>query len=465
MAEPPWQSPDIVRYLADFDLRLDELLPEQVAMFVAARNLATVVEGLEVPIASSAQEAGETNLIEQETDEFVERTAYHSLFFDSRLPADEMDVRTICSVEDLPRIFPTAWLLEETQPDLFYAKLAGQELLVPQWQSPTQDARESHQEIRDHELLEAPVNPQTAKPHAYVLLDTSHSMKDRDRRGVVARGLSLAFLLHGYHQRARLHLRPFTARLGELSSGASRNDLRAIAQRTIGLPHAGQTRIQAALEQAVFDIRQEGACRRASIMLITDGISRITEKPLADEKLHTFLLGDLLEDANNAGTIHTLKDWSATFHRLWTNRFAEILAPELVDLEAAGQLLRQTLAEIGSNPSDDQTARLRRLYDNLASLVEEFRRTLDEAAMPPEVRALEQLLGDVKQRVPRVTEKLPVAPESNAESRWLSFDLFSLNRFGSTFSTSAIWAFIKRLVQRILQRARRTLRRCLRIEP
>lgn len=462
----PWQSPDVVHYVADFGLSLSELVPEQVSMFIAARNLASVIEGLEVPIASQSDEASETNLVEHETEEVVEMTAYHSLFLDSRLPADEMDVSSIRSVEDLPRIFPTQWLLEEAQPDLFYAKLAGQELLVPQWQQPTQDARESSQEIQERELLEEQANPRAAKQHAYVLLDTSRSMKDRDRRGTIARGLTLAFLLHGYQQRARLNLRPFTARLDELSSGAGRNDLRAIVQRTIDLPNAGQTRIQAALEQAVVDIRKTGPCRRASIMLITDGISRITMNPLGDEKLHTFLLGDLLENTKTAGTINTLKEWSSTFHRLWTNRFAEILAPTLSDLEATGLLLQRMLEEIGANPSDEQTARLRRLYDNLASLVEQFRSTLHGAAVPPEVRALEKLLGDVKQRVPRVTERRPAASEPNAaRSRTLSFELFGSSSLGEAFRGLAFWEFFKQLAQRVWLWTRRTLRRWLGIEP
>lgn len=461
----PWQTPDIVQYVAEFGLNLGELQPEHVAMFVAARNLAPVVEGLEVPIATETNEAGETNLLERETDEVVEQTAYESLYVDSRLPADEMDVSTIRSVEDLPRIFPTQWLLEEAQPDLFYSKLAGQELLVPEWQRPTQDAHDSHQEVLERELLEAQANPQSAKQHAYVLLDTSRSMKDRDRRGTVARGLVLAFLLQGYGQRARLHLRPFTARLGELSSGAGRDDLRMITQRTIGLPNAGQTRIQAALEQAVADIRQTGPCRRASIMLITDGISRITTKPLDEERLHTFLLGDLLENTKTAGTINTLRAWSTTFHRLWTNRFAEILAPMLADLEAAGWLLRRRLEELGESPTDDQVAELRRLHDNLAALVEEFRSTLHGASVPPEVHDLENLLGEVKHRVPRVTEKAPALAEPTAaEGRSLSFELFSASRLGGLFHGAAFWAFVKQLLQRAWQRIRRTLRRWLRIE-
>jgi len=459
----PWQMPDIVQYVAEFGLSLGGLQPEQVAMFVAARNLAPVIEGLEVPSATETNEAGETNLVERDTNEVVAQTAYRRFYVDSRLPADEMDVSTIRSVEDLPRIFPTQWLLEEAQPDLFYAKLAGQELLVPEWQRPTQDARESSQEVWERELLEAQANPQSAKQHAYVLLDTSRSMKDRDRRGTVARGLVLAFLLQGYSQRARLHLRPFTARLGELSSGTGRDDLRTIAQRAIGLPNAGQTRIQTALEQAVDDIRQAGPCRRASILLITDGISRITTKPFDEERLHTFLLGDLLENTKTAGTINTLREWSTTFHRLWTNRFAEILAPLLADLEATGWLLRRMVDGLGDNPTDEQVAELRRLHDNLAALIAEFRSTLHGASVPPEVHDLEKLLGAVKQRVPRVTEPAPAEPNA-AEGHSLSFELFAPSSLGNLLHSDAFWAFVKRLLQRAWQRIRRTLRRWLRIE-
>lgn len=463
-----WPLPDIVGYVGEFGLSLEELRPEQVAMFIVARNVGPFVEGLEVPVATEANPAGETTLVENETENVVEHTAFQRMYLDSRLPTDEMDVSVIRSVEDLPRIFPTQWLLEEARPELFYAKLAGQELLVPEWQRPTEETQDSYDETQERELLEAQGNPQSAKQHAYVLLDTSRSMSDRDRRGTVARGLSLAFLLLGFQQRARLNLRPFTAKLGELSSGAGRDALCTIAQRTIELPNAGQTRIQAALEQAVLDIRQTGPCRRASIMLITDGISRITKKPLADEKLHTFLLGDLLEDARTTGTIRTLKAWSTSFHRVWTNRFAEVLAPTLADLSATGQLLQRLLEEIGDAPSASQAACLRRLHDTLAALLRQFKASQgEEAADSPELHALDDLLKDAAPQVAKATEKVPIPADQpqSAEGGSLSIELFGTNSLSEAFKTFGLWKFFWRLLARACRWAWGRLKRVLCIMP
>lgn len=460
---------DIVRYVAEFDLPLDELKPEQVAMFVAARNVASSVDEMEVRVATEPQAEGDLTLVERVTDQMLDQTAYYDACVDWRLPTDEMDVSMVHSVEDLPRIFPTQWLLEETRPELFYAKLAERELLVPQWQRPTDAPRDADAEVQDRELVEEQAIADTPKQHAYVLLDTSRTMNDHDRRGTVARGLALAFLLKGYQQRAQLNLRPFTAYVGELSSGKNKDDFRVLTRRVIGLPNAGQTRIQNALEQAVLDIRRAGPCQRAEIMLITDGLSRIAKNPLRQEQLHTFLLGDLFEDQRTAGTIDTLKAWSTTFHRIWINRFAEILAPTLRDLEAAGQLLQALVEEANEPGSESAAGSLRRVYDNVAFLVREFKRTLGKRApLPAEVQALEAMLQDAKQ----LLAQRPEPPASPGESQAAMAGRVPASEMWMTRGSAQpgaepfdLWKYLCACLARTWQWTRRSLRRLVRLEP
>ena len=300
-----YESYDLVRYLGLFDLDLGQVTSEQVSMFVAARSVAEYVEDMAIPIATRPKPDEESTVREIETELPMALTGYVSDPVGGEMPSNDMDVTTIQSAEQLARIFPTQWLLEDVCPDAFYAKVAQRELLMPEWQRPTQNPEDSYDDSYDHERIEDQALPDTPKQHAYLLLDTSRTMCDHDRRGPVARGLALAFLLKGHQQRSQLNFRPFTDQAADLSSGTSREDFGKIVRRVIDIPNAGQTRIQKALEQAVDDVRNAGPCLRADVMLISDGISRLTENPFRDEHLHTFLVADLMAEDESTGIIRT----------------------------------------------------------------------------------------------------------------------------------------------------------------
>ena len=402
---------DLIGYLAEFDLTLADLTAEQVSMFVAARNVAGYVKGLDAPVGSRRREGEEAALEVHQADKTVDLSTYDTEALQIHLPSDGMEVSPIRGVEDLSRIFPVQWLLEELQPDLFYAKLAQRELLMPEWQRPAPGA-DFEEEAPDRQRVDDEAAAESAKQHAYVLLDVSSTMQDRDRRGIVARGLALEFLRHGQKQGAWLNLRPFAVEVGTLSSGEGADAFRTITRRIIELPNLGQTRIQAALDQAVLDIRGAGPCRGASIILVTDGISRLLRNPLADEKLHTFILGDLFEDTDESGTITTLKQWSETFHHIWQNRCAEIVAPTLHDCQTAARLLEETLRQYRENPSPAAAARLDRLLKNVKYLVSEYRRRLGKrASVPAEVRLLDGSLIAAERTFQQAIDQSPAAAE------------------------------------------------------
>ncbi|NUQ65857.1 MAG: VWA domain-containing protein [Pirellulales bacterium] len=453
----------IVRYLADFGWTLADVPAGRIAMLVAARNAAPYVEGLEIPIASQADALTGPALAEQETRELEELTAYCDRWLVSRLPTDEMDVSQAESIEDLPRIFPTQWLLEEIQPAMFYSKFAGTELLMPVWQRPTRAPQDAADSVHRRDLVETSAPADVSKQHAYVLLDTSRTMNDHDRRGSVARGLALAFLLNGRHQRARLNLRPFTSGVGDLSSGTTKEDLQAIAERVLGLPNSGQTRIQAALEQAVADIRQSGPCLRADILLITDGISRLSEKPLGEERLHTFLLGDMREGEGQAGTVATLREWSVSFHRIWTNRFAEILGPTLEDIEAAQEALDRLIDSYHDGPSAAVRSGLDRALENVRCLLREYRRSLGKVSpVPSEAADLEARLREAEQVIGAMPAAASVAEQeaSACDSLQLSLAPVSSGPGDMPAHARGLWAWLRRIAVRAWQR---TIRQCRRL--
>lgn len=184
-----------------------------------------------------------------------------------------------------------------------------------------------------------------------------------------------------------------------------------MTRTVIGLANAGQTRIQTALEQAVRDIRSEGPCLGASILLITDGISRLGQCPLADETLHTFILGDLFEGRSEAGTIATLKEWSDTFHRIWLARFAEFLAPTWSDCRAAAAVLEKAVEDGGADGPGPELARHERLLENVKFLVREFRRSLDKTSpLPAELPELEKRLANLEVMFRVIGAKASPAP-------------------------------------------------------
>lgn len=452
------ESCDLVQYLALFGLDLGAIQPEQVAMFLAARGAASYVEDLQIPIAARSQPDDVLSLRQLETDEAASLTGYSSELVGGQLPSDDMEVTTIRGTDQLARIFPTQWLLEEVCPDAFYAKVAQRELLMPDWREPTDDPRDSDSDSPDHELVEERAAADRPRQHAYLLLDTSGTMNDHDRRGTVARGLALAFLLKGRQQRSRLNFRPFTGQVDELSSGSTKEEFHAIARRVIEVANSGQTRIQTALERAVRDIRKEGPCLRADVMLITDGISRLTENPFGEENLHTFLIGDLMAEDKSMEIVHLLREWSRTFRCVWLSRYKDLLRPALGDIQAADRQL-QALAERASGATEDEAARLHRMLENVKFLIAQWKQAAGrKAPVPAELRAIEEGLAATAGRLPPAPASPGESGVQGAGGRRLAVPSApaSGEEACAAGGSSVLWQMIRRLLaalRRLLRRA------------
>lgn len=451
---------NLVRYLAEFDLALGDLLPPQLAMFLAARNAAALVEDLEVPMGEAVRADGDATLVQRAHRPQLEPTVHASASLERDLPTDTMDVGYAWSIEDVPRIFPLQWLWEEVEPAWFYTKLAQHELLLPRWRQVERLPEPAPSDAAGCQATGQRATAQFTRQHAYVLLDTSSTMQDHDRRGTVARGLALAFLRKGYRDGAHLNLRPFAAEVGQRLSGDSRADFSAIVRRVITVPNAGQTRIQAALERAVQDLQNVGACRGAQIMLITDGISRLGRNPLCGEALHTFILGDLFEEEGEDSTLHTLRRWSRTFRRIWTSRFAELLAPTWDDCRAASAALERLLEAYRSQPG--QKPALARVVRNVRFLLEQFRRSAAGLGLAPEVASMEARLESVEHLLAEGEDSPPVAAgpvagspagagptsrgdreaEAGRPTGWAAGGWSFVHR-------SSVWRWLRRWVQRL----------------
>ncbi len=222
-------------------------------------------------------------------------------------------------------------------------------------------------------------------------------------------GPALAFLLKGRQRRSRLNFRPFTGQVDELSSGSTKEEFHAIVRRVIEVANSGQTRIQTAARAGRPRHTQEGPCLRADVMLITDGISRLTENPFREENLHTFLIGDLMAEDKSMEIVHLLREWSRTFRCVWLSRYKDLLRPALGDIQAADRQL-QALAERATQATEDEAARLHRMLENVKFLIAQWKQAAGrKAPVPAELRAIEEGLAATAGR-------LPPAPASPGES-------------------------------------------------
>ena len=194
------------------------------------------------------------------------------------------------------------------------------------------------------------------------------------------------------------------------------------------------------------------------IALVTDGISRLTQNPLHDEELHTFVLGDLSDEERAGGTVAVLKQWSDTFRRIWKTWFGQLLAPRWDDCQAAAALLAQRLRD--RSPAGSDAATLRRLLKNVRHLLQEHKRSLDrEAPAPPNAQALEEVLNEAEQALSQDGDAATAQPDGQrpvSGARRRVFRLSAAAPSGEADSGMSFWAF---LAHWVVQLCRRLLRR------
>jgi hypothetical protein len=414
-------------------------------MFIAERNLAQSVDWLKIHVAAKPYPGSNSALFERQLEDTLVESVHDPKNQESDLPDNSMDVQRIRGIEDLPRILPMQWILESCCSELFFARLSRRELLMPLWHQDEEAPGDTMAHVSHHELEMTRTRSVRGKLHAYLLLDVSTTMNDIDRRGTVARGLALAFLRKGYYEGTWLNLRPFAGHVGDLTSGIGKESFHRIARRIIELSNCGQTRIQAALETAVEDIYRSGPCLGAAIMLITDGLARLTKNPLTHQKLHTFLLGELEQDSD---TFVTLKDWSTTLQRVWPGNYGEILALTDQDSRVLVQELEKRL-EPPYHEDKESLAETLQVMEHLRFIIQQWRRALGrQGIVPGELKALEDQLAKAQRLTPLdVAEKAIKAKNTRPKVKSNS-ELFSFNGNNTGRSSSddlTIWNLLRRV--------------------
>lgn len=404
--EPIKPSDCSLSQLIDFlELDIRTLTPGAIDILIASRNSGKYLKGMNIPRGRTPDELAEEMLIQRESAERIRtnRPVIQSV----PIPSDDFSIRLIRGIEELPRVVPSDLAIAKFAPNLFYQQLADHSLRCIEFQSEretlTEDTSRSGDLVVGH--ADEHIN------HAVVLLDTSATMGYKDKRGAIARGLSLQFLCRAYEQNAHLGLAPFSSSLGEVTKGFGLESLQESVKKLLNLPNAGNTNLQGSLVEILNLIRSGGAFNSASILLVTDGVSalRMEEPPFGPkEKLYSYVLSDVspiwpssmrseLEDHRS-----TLRIWSINggYTEISNLQIKEDLIPSVADIECFASLLKTLPGELTNAISTGEIEKVKNATTNVRYLIESYQHGSGEGGknftdMEAELRDLEEKLVQI----------------------------------------------------------------------
>lgn len=343
-------------------LDIGELNFDQLKAFIAARRLAGTIDLLRIP---SGKSHTRPNYAFNRPHTSI-NVALRDYLTPS--PADEYEIGVLRDPEDIPLAVPEDLLLRRKAPKEFLRRLTTGELLRNaylqaeidplRWEpTPEEASQEEHQQ-------------EDLRPRGYLLLDASESMgTSRDPRGSVARGLAIAFLWSQYESGNPSFLRFFSGHLSEPYGGSTRREFLAAIAEALTHSNSGMTSLQNSLGELCKS--QLGAGGRVDIVLITDGLTRLTEDPTHSSHLHTYLLGerpeqfDRFSDKQYEASLHALEDWSDHFFFIGPDHIAEAVVPRLRDVFDVGRGLASVERELRTASSAAKIDRIKNRLRNI----------------------------------------------------------------------------------------------------
>lgn len=385
---------ELSRYSLADDIRhagiqdLGELTPEQALCFVAARNLQPCISLLGLPFNPRVLEDQSTA---QSYDVYRPKTTIGPALkeFMAKFPGDDSEFAVLHDPEDIPEAVPEDLLLRRHAPKEFLRRMTEGELIKNSW---------IHQEVEeeltgtgageepDLSIVESDGDG-IAPFHGYLLLDASESMgTGRDPRGIVARGLALAYLKSQYIRGNPTVLYLFRQTLSNAFGGVDRAGYSDAVSVVLKHSHDGLTNLQDNLGAlaAIYSMGSE----RTDIALITDGITRLTKNPLSGAHLHTFLLGEKPEEfdkftaAQYADSKKLLREWSAFFYTIEPGALREAIAPHAHDVLSLIPAAERAIDELESVVSRKYTAQLLRRLKIVHTLIQEMEKVYGKSIDP-----------------------------------------------------------------------------------
>ncbi len=187
--------------------------------------------------------------------------------------SDRMEIETFRTIQDLKKALPRELAQDE---EVFAAKLFTKTLMVQKFFESEADSFKPISTSRDKKGKEA----NRFEQKFYILLDRSKSMEMK-MRSFYGKCLVAEFLRRKIRSRARLYYRPFDSKPGNLSRIEKKEDFPGLIERILLTATGGtSTNIQAAVFQAISDIRYDKEMTKSEILVVTDGISKIDRDEL-----------------------------------------------------------------------------------------------------------------------------------------------------------------------------------------
>lgn len=366
-------------YIAQFGFYdLGELSEGQMFALVAARNTAPIIDLLQIPRGRDTREVGghaSYDLYRRKTSLGPALQAYLT-----SSPSYEQEWEVLRDPEDIPEAIPEDLLLRRLAPREFLRRLAEGELLRSAWlQDETSDEDQSPREVPEDQIRgRDSASKEDARPYGYLLLDASESMGTaRDRRDEVARGLALAFLLSQFESGNPTVLHLFRHELSPTLGGEGRPAFESAVAAILAHSHEGMTNLQGALKLLTETMKTR--YDRIDIALITDGVTRLTDNPLGEAHLHTFLVGvrpeefDAISATQYQESLLKLKSWSDFMFRIEPSIMDQASVPRRQDVLDVARLLYGLEEEWGGCASAERVRRVQVRLWNIHKFLDRYR--------------------------------------------------------------------------------------------
>lgn len=366
-------------YAARFGIYdLGELSDSQLFAIAAARNCAPIIDLLQIP--RGKDRLGQNAYASYDLHRRKTSLSPAINAFVSSAPSSDQEWEVLHDPEDIPYAIPEDLLLRRRAPREFLRRLTERELLRSAWiQEDFDDLNSKPLDSPDASMRpDESRSMEDARPFGYLLLDASESMgTGRDRRDEVARGLALAYLLSQYEAGNPTSLYLFRHELSPTFGGETRAQFESAAAAVLAHSHEGMTNLQSALQllSSVMSTQQQ----RVDIALITDGVTRLTENPLGDCHLHTFLVGVRPEEFDEIGgaqyhdSLLQLRTWSDFMFRIDPAVMRNASIPRREDVLDFGRILYGIREELEEVATPEMVRRIQNRLRNLVRFVSRYR--------------------------------------------------------------------------------------------
>ena len=202
---------------------------------------------------------------------------------------DRMEIDTFKKMEELKKALPRELAMDD---EIFDVKLFTKSMIVRKFYESEADSFKPISTSRDQKGKDA----NRFEQKFYILLDRSKSM-EANMRTFYSKCIVAEFLRRKMNTNAKLYYRSFDSKARTLFKIEKPEDFGKLIEEVLLTTTGGRsTNIEAAVYQAIRDIRYDKEMLKSEIMIITDGISKINRNKLkidlGDIKLNVLKIGD-----------------------------------------------------------------------------------------------------------------------------------------------------------------------------